>query len=158
MRPAIVMIHGSVPVEADRLRKVAAEFGFTAESVAQIRDVASPPESVAAVLFHWDAFGPHSTWLEAIRTIRGYFPDSCAVPAHGFSDPVDWELLAAEGAYHSLWLPLKEPELRQCLGFIWESESRSLSAQSVVGLRRNATSSGGNTHPGRIPRADFLAA
>jgi hypothetical protein len=52
-------------------------------------------------------------------------PAARLIPCQGFSESSDWQDLSDAGAFHPLWLPLKENELRQCLGFIWQAEKRA---------------------------------
>jgi hypothetical protein len=46
------------------------------------------------------------------------------IACHGFAESIDWPELCDAGAFHTLWLPLKENEVRQSLGFVWGSEKR----------------------------------
>lgn len=103
------------------LALVAQEFGW------QVVTVSGPEEAsalarnrrVAAVFFLRDASG--GSWTDALGQLRAMVPEAHLIPCCGFSDPVDWDQLRDAGAFHSLWLPLKENELRQCLGFIWQA-------------------------------------
>ena len=54
------------------------------------------------------------------------------VPCHRFSEFTDWDELRDAGAFHALWLPWGENELRQCLGFVWEAEKRLVGDQTLA--------------------------
>jgi len=70
------------------------------------------------VLFYRDAFGPDCSWTEAIRQLRMALPGTRVVPCLGFSESTEWQELSDAGAFHALWLPLKENEVRQSFGFL----------------------------------------
>jgi hypothetical protein len=78
------------------------------------------------VLFHRDTFGSGYSWFETIRRLKLELPEVRLVACHGFAESIDWPALSEAGAFHSLWLPLKESEVRRSLGFVWEAERRSL--------------------------------
>jgi DNA-binding NtrC family response regulator len=119
----VVVMLGFGELFETALSLVAQEFGWSVETVSQLEQAAAVTRNrrVAAVFFHREAFGRDCTWHDALRRIRMTFPEAHLIPCHGFSDPIDWDQLADAGAFHSLWLPLKENELRQCLGFIWQT-------------------------------------
>jgi len=83
---------------------------------------------VAAVLFHRDSVDPGGSWLNAVRLLKLAMPRVLLIACHGFSEPIDWPELCDAGAFHTLWLPLKESEVRQSLGFIFEARNRPLLA------------------------------
>jgi hypothetical protein len=41
-----------------------------------------------------------------------------------FRDRIDWPELSEAGAFHSLWLPMKEEEVRRSFGFVAEAARR----------------------------------
>jgi hypothetical protein len=121
----IIALKGSACFNLATVRSVAREFGWEVETanglspaIAALRD-----GSLAAVLFHRDAFGSCS-WAEATRLLSSALPKVCLIPCHDFSEPIDWPELCDAGAFHSLWLPLKESEVRQSFGFINEAQHR----------------------------------
>ncbi len=119
MAQKIIVMAGSGQFDLPRLHAVAADFGFEVETAPDLSDL---PTTAAAVLFHRDAFGPVCSWFDAIGLLRARVPDARLIPCLGFSEAIDWDALTDDGAYHALWLPLRESELRQCLGFVWDSE------------------------------------
>jgi len=149
----IVVLSGSTPIDRPILRSVAREFGWTVDIVHDLRDIDLPRarSSTAAVLFHRHALG-HYSWSDAVRRIRRMLPEALLVVCHGVSQPVNWPELAAAGAFHALKLPLKECEVRQSFGFIWEADKRRLvSGQSRVGAQP------GNIRRASVDRRDRLA-
>ena len=128
MADRIIVMPGSASFDFAQLWGVARELGFRVEAVDDIREIAASSSGcrdIAAVLFHYDALGPRSSWFDALWVLQSELPGVRLIPCHGFADSVDWELLDRAGAWHSLRLPLKENELRQCLGFIWEAQKRA---------------------------------
>jgi hypothetical protein len=133
MADRIIAMPGSGHFDLRRLKESAAEFGFrveTAEDSRQIEAGLNPSREIAAILFHRDALGPRSSWFDTIWALRSDLPGVRLVACHGFGEEVDWELLSSAGAYHVLWLPFKESELRQCLGFIWDAERAAAESES----------------------------
>jgi hypothetical protein len=119
------------------LNAVADEFGWSIETVTDFREIPllADRHRIVAVLFQREAFGPEASWNDALRELRCVLPDARLIPSHGFSDSLDRDLLAEAGAFHFLWLPLKESELRQCIGFVWQT-TRSIPATIPVGIER----------------------
>lgn len=111
---------------ADRqtLQRKARQFGLSLEMVPAAAHIDPASGPIAALLFHAGAVDCGMQWIQACRTLRHRFPDARLIPVHRFSEPLDWEQLSAEGAWHSLWLPLDDHEVTQCLGFIWAAENR----------------------------------
>lgn len=83
------------------------------------------------MLFCRDAFGQDYSWREAIRLTRLAFPGLPAIALHGFAESADWSELSGLGAFHSLWLPLKENEVRQSCGFLSAAAKHSLRVMTV---------------------------
>jgi hypothetical protein len=119
----LVVMHGLSEVFATTLSLVAQEFAWSVETVSNPAEATTLAHTrrIAAVFFHREVFGESCTWRDALRELRMTLPEAHLIPCHGFSDPIDWDQLSDAGAFHSLWLPLKENELRQCLGFIWQT-------------------------------------
>ncbi len=135
MADRIVVMPGSGWLEHPGLRSVAGEFGWVVEVAPELREVTEERTSAktVAVLFHRDAFGPGYGWPEAIRLLRLALPGAHVVPCYGFSESIDWIELVRCRRIHSLRLPLKDSEVRQSLGFVWQAEKRLASrAQRVA--------------------------
>jgi DNA-binding NtrC family response regulator len=119
----LVVMPGFGELFETTLSLVAQEFGWSVETVSHPEQAAAVTSNrrIAAVFFHRQALGPDCSGSDALRQLRATFPEAHLIPCHGFSDPIDWDQLSGAGAFHSLWLPVKENELRQCLGFIWQT-------------------------------------
>lgn len=160
MADRIIVMRGSGQFDFERLAAVADEFGFRTEIAADAgtsvgrtnveRKIAEPFSDIAAVFFHRDALGPGCSWFDALWTLRSDFPGARLVVCHGFADDTDWQRLSDAGAYYALWLPLRDSELRQCLGFIWEAERKTAQRLPVAstGVQRAGT--------GRLPEGNVL--
>jgi hypothetical protein len=131
--PNIVLMAGSACFDIPRLRQQAAALGFRLQAVDELREaVLSQTRSpIAAVLFHRDAFGPRCSWFDALRLLREALPGVRLIPCHGFSEEIHWDAIAEQGAWHSLWLPLKDSELHQCLGFLWDALHPAVSDKTI---------------------------
>ena len=125
MTGSIMVLPGSAGIDLLTLRRVAADFGWTAEVVYELCEAAfiEASRQIVAVLFSSDALGPGKSWLETIRALRLALPKLRLVACHSFTESIDWPELCDAGAFHALWLPLKEDEVRRTLGFIWAAES-----------------------------------
>src|ERR1019366_6736360 len=88
--------------------------------------------TTVAVLFGKEALGPGYSRLETIRLLRLALPKARLVVCHGFSETIDWPELSDAGAFHELWLPLRENEVRLCLGFLREAERRVAMPAEIV--------------------------
>jgi hypothetical protein len=126
----IVIIPGSKRINLRPLHTAARTFGWTvdthAATAADLGEIAAALRNrgtVALLLFR-DALGPERSWAEVIRLLRPALPNVRLIACHEFSEPIDWPALSDAGAFHALCLPLKENELRQCLGFVWEAGKR----------------------------------
>src|ERR1019366_1512253 len=125
MNDNIIVMSGSVRIDLETLRGVAQEFGWTVKPVHYMSEATQNLTSeTVAVFFHRSAFGIDCTWLDAVRQVRNTFPEIPSIVSHGFSEPVDWPSLCAAGAFHAVWLPLKESEVRKSLGFASEARRR----------------------------------
>jgi hypothetical protein len=122
----IVVMPGPGRVDLSLLRSVARDFEWEVDVFHDFREaaVAQAYRKTGALLFHRDALGSGCSWLEAIRVLRLAVPDVRLIPCHGFSELVDWQELSVAGAFHALWLPLRENEVRRTLGFVWGAEKR----------------------------------
>jgi hypothetical protein len=114
---------GLSPLNA--VRNVGRSFGWDVEIADDLSDVCAAQlcRRTAALLFHRDAFGDRS-WLGCVRLLKLTLPRIRLIVCHGFGEPIDWPELCDAGAFDSLWLPLKEDELRRTFGFVWEAEKR----------------------------------
>jgi DNA-binding NtrC family response regulator len=133
MADNVVVMPGSGQVDLPTLHSVAGEFGWVVVVAQDLREVMAAQASgkTVAVLFHRDALGPDYDWLEAIRLWRLELPEADVVACHGFSESIDWVELSNAGAFHALQLPLKESEVRQSLGFVWQAEKRLASSRAL---------------------------
>jgi hypothetical protein len=121
----IILMPGPTCFNLGAVHGIAQGFGWTVETADDIHKLAAAQahRRTTAILFHREAFGSCS-WLDALRLMRLALPGVRPIACHGFSEPVDWPTLCDAGAFHSLWLPLKEDEVRRSLGFIWQAEKR----------------------------------
>jgi hypothetical protein len=119
------------PDQTDRelLRAVAAEFEW---EVAPARG----PDRVVAVLLQRDAFGPGISWPEAIRRCRRAIPDVRIITCHDFMEQIDWGELYDLGTFHAVRTLMKEEEVRQSLGFLWEAEQRAAALRQPIPIQR----------------------
>jgi hypothetical protein len=117
MSSNLVVMPGSKRANLPPLDAVARDFGWT---------VGALSGKTVAALISRDALGSGYSWGETLRQLRLALPHVRLITCHGFSDPIDWEELSEAGAFHAIHLPLKENELRQALGFVWEAERRSI--------------------------------
>lgn len=129
MSENIVLMPGSTWLESPVLHRIAGEFGWQINAAHAMSDVTE--KRTAAVLFSRDALGTELGWLETTRQLRSALPGVPLVACHRFTEIVDWPALCEAGAFHSLWLPLKENEVRRSFGFVWQAEKRL----AVSGLR-----------------------
>jgi hypothetical protein len=153
----ITLMLGTARLDLPLLRAIAGEFGWVVNEARNLREASSPglQGGTAAVLFHRDALGHDHSWLDAVRLIRTALPDVRLIACYGFSESINWPELSEAGVYHSLWLPLKENEVRQSLGFIAQAEerdSRATSAEAVAADARPAGSASFSTAPSRVRR------
>jgi len=126
MAENIIVVPGSVPIDLPALRTVAGDFGWAVDVAHDLSEVAAAQAygKTVAVLFCRDALGPEYGWLETILRLRLALPQVRLVACHAFPESIDWPELCDAGAFHALWLPLKENEVRRTFGFVWESEKR----------------------------------
>jgi hypothetical protein len=141
----IIVMPGSEQVDLPALQAVAADFGWEAQQ-GDLHTAAAPK----ALLLYRDAFGPEHCWLEVIRLCRFKLPEVRLIVCHGLAESIDWPALSRAGAFHLLSLPLKENEVRQSLGFVWEAEERLAgSAQNLL-----ATAPERKSSPARRVKSD----
>jgi hypothetical protein len=132
-KPGIVLL-GNIPL--DPVAGLAEKFGWTIEKAdcfERLRKIASNHGAVA-VLFEPKAFG--LSWEIALDCVRQAAPGALAIICRRFSDLIDWPLLAARGAFHMIFLPFEESELRQSFGFIWAATRRAQKTQDLVSRAR----------------------
>jgi hypothetical protein len=131
----IVVMPGSGGIDNKALHTVAGEFGWGIEITNNLTEVAAaqPNQKTVAALFCCDALGPGYSSLETTRILRRELPEVRLIVCHGFAEAIDWPDLSDAGAFHELMLPLKENEVRLCLGFVWQAENRR--ADSAESLR-----------------------
>jgi len=124
MTDNLIVLPGMARFDLQTLRPVAEEFGWDVKTVHDLNHAAATAnDRTAALLFHCSAIGT-STWLEAVRTAKANLPEMRLVVCHGFEELVDWPALCEAGAFHSLWLPLKENEVRKSFGFVLQNRQR----------------------------------
>jgi hypothetical protein len=126
MTENVVLMMGSARDGHSTLNAVAADFGWTVEITNDLDSVAATQtnNTTVALFFGHDALGQGYSRLETIRLLRGALPQVRLVVCHGFSETIDWPELSDAGAFHELWLPLQENEVRLCLGFVMEDKKR----------------------------------
>jgi hypothetical protein len=140
----IIVMAGQASFDLGAVHTIAGEFGWTVGIFDDLREAAAahPYRGTSTVLFHRDAFGTHS-WIDAVRLLKSALPGVRPVACHGFSESIDWPALCDAGAFHSLWLPLKENEVRRSFGFVWEAERRLADAADrvpmIVPTRKRST-------------------
>lgn len=120
----IVLMPGANRVELPLLRATAQNFGWAIEIAHNMSELLQLRERgrIGAVLFQQDSLGCNGSWLETIAQVKAATPEARLVACNHFSDADDYPKLCRAGLFHALWLPLKESEVLQCLGFIWEAE------------------------------------
>jgi hypothetical protein len=145
----VVFMPGSKQIQLSPLQTAARDFGWMVNVHRDVCKVAASQATrkTVAVLFCVDALGRGYSWIETIRLFRSALPEARLLPCHGFSEPIDWPELCDAGAFHALWLPLRENEVRQSLGFVWEAEKRFLRS-----LGRLSGIAAGSSSPGEIQR------
>ena len=125
MTSELIVMPGLTRLEPQTLVPVADEFGWQGKTAPDLSSaVAQANNRTAAVLFHRSAVGPNCSWLGAVRTVKALLPGVALVACHGFSESFDWPELCDAGAFHALWLPLKENEIRKSFGFILQNQTR----------------------------------
>jgi hypothetical protein len=122
----IIVLTGSGRLDLQPLHRVVREFGWTIETRRGLDDIAAarPAADTAAVFFDREAVDGGHAWPDAVRRLRCVMPEARLVALHGFAEAFDWPELCDAGVFHSLWLPLKEDEVRKTLGFIWVAHER----------------------------------
>jgi hypothetical protein len=144
MARTIVAMPGRAIFNLKVVHAVARDFGWGVKIAENLSTLGSmrKSEKPLAVLFHRSALESHS-WVDALRPVTSALPGIRAIACHEFSDAPDWTELCDAGAFHSLWLPLKEAEVRQSFGFVAEAENReskfSTSLPIIVPARQRHT-------------------
>jgi hypothetical protein len=125
----VLAVPGSVDVPA--LNLAAQEFGWTARVSHNLDEIATTnaERNTVAVFLLRDVFGPDCSWVAAIRLVRFTLLEVRLVICHGITEAIDWRELADEGAFHGIEFPLRNREVRQSLGFIWEADRNARSAE-----------------------------
>jgi hypothetical protein len=127
MADTIIVMPGAARLDCPALEKIAAEYGWRTRVPAhpdQVEAIGASGQT-RAVLFSRDAFGAGYSWREVISLLKASFPGAPLVALHGFSELTGWQELSEAGAFHSLWLPLKDNEVRQSLGFLARRYSKT---------------------------------
>jgi hypothetical protein len=126
MELQIVIMPGSHRVDLPLVRGAAHEYGWTIHTARNVQELtgAAAHSRIGAVFFQQDSIGSGGSWIEAIALLRSAVPGVRLVACSEFSSGLDYPKLCRAGLFHSVWLPLKSSEVKQCLGFIWEAEKR----------------------------------
>jgi hypothetical protein len=113
-------------LDLEMLHSVAAEFGWQIGIVGNLREAAARQacdKTVAAIL-HGGDLNKRCSWPDACRRLKPALPGVRVIACHGIAEPIDSPTLSAAGIFHTLAFPLKENEVRQSFGFVWEAEER----------------------------------
>jgi hypothetical protein len=136
MPETVVLMPGSNRDTHRALHAVAADFGWTVDITNDLSAIVAAQKfrTTVAVFFAQDALGPDCSRIEQIRQLSRALPKARLVICRGFSESIDWTALSDGGAFHELWFPLQENEVRLCLGFVWESEKRMATARGATAV------------------------
>jgi hypothetical protein len=131
MELQIVIMPGSNRVDLPLLRGATQYFGWAIQIARDAGELIAVQArgKVGAVLFQQDSLGTGRSWLDIIALLREVAPEKRLVACNHFSDETDYPKLCRAGLFYALWMPLRENEVRQCLGFVWEAEKQA-SAQT----------------------------
>jgi len=112
MTENIIVMPGSSRVDLPALQAIAREFGWKVDVAHDLGEVAvaQANRKTVAVLVHRDSLGRGHSWPDTIRLLRRALPEGRVVACHGFAESIDWPQLCDAGAFHALWLPLRENE------------------------------------------------
>jgi hypothetical protein len=152
MNGCILVMPGPDHVDPPVLHTVAADFGWEVQT-------GHPGDAVIpkALLLYRDAFGKGYSWLDVVRACRSKFPEARLIVCHGLSETIDWPALSRAGAFHAISLPLKESELRQSLGFVWQAEARlAAGAQRLLELAPEKKSKAAGAATGERSRGFYV--
>jgi hypothetical protein len=129
MELQIVIMPGSNRVDLPLLRGTAQDFGWAIQIARDAGELIAVQArgKVGAVLFQQDSLGTGLSLLNMIALLREVVPETRLVACNNFSEGVDFPKLCRAGLFHALWMPLRENEVRQCLGFVWEAEKQLIS-------------------------------
>lgn len=130
---------GSQWMDVPLLRAAAEQFGWTMRTVLDVGELRDE-EKIGAVFFQQDSLGSGWSWLGAIAKLKTVAPEARLVACTHFSDADEFPKLCRAGLFHSLWLPLKQCEVLQCMGFVWAAEKRgeTLAKRPVHLVKREA--------------------
>jgi hypothetical protein len=122
----IVIMPGAHRVDMPLLRAAAHDFGWAIQIAGDVRELKAVQArgKVGAVLFQQDSLGNGGSWLETIALLKAVAPGIRLVACNNFSETTDYPKLCRAGLFHALWMPLREHEVRQCFGFVWEAQKR----------------------------------
>lgn len=155
MAHRIVFMPGAQTLNLTAFGSIASEFGWSLETddypirPAEMQD----HRRIAAVCFCREAVGSQYSWPDALRVLASALPSTPLVPCHAFSENPDWDELRDAGAFLSLWLPLRESELRQCLGFVWQAQQRRQDRSTGILTRMAPARSSVAVQPVALKRA-----
>jgi DNA-binding NtrC family response regulator len=123
----LVIMQGADRLELPLLRAAAEEYGWPVQNAGSVNELLHLRKrgKIGAVLFHKDSLGRGGALLGTILQLKNAAPEARLIACNHFSETADYPKLCRAGLFHALWLPLKESEVRQCLGFIWEAEKHS---------------------------------
>lgn len=122
----MIVMPGSRHSDFSNVHLIASEFGWNvtvAKGLDQAVEAHRSSET-AGVLFHRDALGLRP-WPEALHSLKAALPGAHLIPCCGFSERIDWSALSDAGAFHVLAFPLRDSEVRQSFGFLWQAAQRS---------------------------------
>lgn len=142
MELQIVVMPGSNRVDMPLLQAAAQDFGWAIQIARDVRELIAVQARgrVGAVLFQQDSLLGEGSWLETIGMLKSVAPEIRLVACNNFSEATDYPKLCRAGLFHALWMPLREHEVRQCFGFVWEAEKRLAIAHRKVDSEARHTS------------------
>lgn len=122
----MIVMPGLDDMDLQMLREVASEFGWSVDVAHNLRasTKARINGKTVACLFHRDDLSTQDSWPETIWSLKRNLPDVRLIACRRFSETVGWPVLRDAGVFDALWLPMKESEVRQKFGFVWEAERR----------------------------------
>jgi hypothetical protein len=127
MELQIVIMPGSNRVDMPLLKGAAQDFGWAIQIARDAGELMAlqAKGKIGAILFQEDSLGLGRSWLDTIALLREIAPEARLVACNHFSEAADYPKLCRAGLFHALWMPLRQHELRQCFGFVWEAEKRA---------------------------------
>ncbi|HVW85759.1 MAG TPA: hypothetical protein VHB50_13815 [Bryobacteraceae bacterium] len=109
--------------EFDReiLERAAGGFGWDVIPARSLSDMlAIDAERIAALVFDRETAGAPA-WPDAGAMLRRLRPGVRLVACLRFSEVVHWAALRDSGVFHAVQAPLKDNEVLQSLGFVWNA-------------------------------------